>query len=92
MSSVFPSIIHNYFCADYLCCTKTKVYVENKVFENTTYNDISTIDIPELSMYIMSRHGFLNDMKSAAILSFCSKLVDYYPSKGFLFFKTNQVP
>ena len=40
LSSVVYFIMENYVLADYLCCQQTKIYVLNKVFENTTYNDI----------------------------------------------------
>ena len=63
-----------------MCCPQTKLHVKfaNKVFENTTYNDISAIEIPELLMNIISRHGFFNNTNSAVILSCCIKLVSYY--------------
>ena len=48
LSSVFNCIIENYVCADYLCCTQTKLHVADKVVENTTYNGILGIGIPEI--------------------------------------------
>ena len=89
LSSVVYCIINNYGCADYLCCHKNKLHVANKGFENTTYNDISGIGIPELLMNIISCRGFVNNTKSDAILSYRSKLVDYCLSKGFVIFENN---
>ena len=89
LSSVVDSIINNYVCDDYLCCLQTKLHVENKGFENITYNDILIIGIPELLMIIISFLGFLNDTNSAVILSCCRKLVDYYISKGFVILENN---
>ena len=48
LSSVVYCIRMNYVCADYMCCLQTKIFVANKGVENTTYNDISGIGIPEL--------------------------------------------
>ena len=69
-----------------MCCPQTKIYINfaNKVFENTTYNDISIIDIIEQLMNIISCHGFVNNTKSDVKLSCRRKLVSYYLSKGFV--------
>ena len=40
-------ITENYACDDYLCSKEAKLHVANKGFENTTYNNISGIGIPE---------------------------------------------
>ena len=66
--SVVYFIIDNYVCTDYLYCPQTKLNVSNKWFENTTYNDISVIGIPELLMNFISYHRFANNTKSAVIL------------------------
>ena len=51
--SVVCFVVDNYVCYGYMCCMQNKLLVSNKVFENTTYNDISGIGIPELLMYII---------------------------------------
>ena len=43
LSSVVYCIIKNHVCDDDLCFPQTKLHVENKLFENSTYNDISGI-------------------------------------------------
>ena len=48
LSSVVYCVMDNYLRADYLCCKQTKFHVENKSFENTTFNYISEIKIPEI--------------------------------------------
>ena len=85
LSSVVYCIIEKYLCADYLCFQQAKLHFVNKIFENKKINDISGIRIPELLMNIISCHGFVNDKKSTIIFSCCSKLVDYYVSKGFYY-------
>ena len=86
LSSVVYCIMDNYIYVDYLCCLQNKLHVnfENKGFENTTYNAVSGIEIPELLINIISCHGFVNDKRSSLILSCRKKLVDYYLSKGFV--------
>ena len=56
LSSVVYCIMDNYLCADYLCLHQAKLSLENKGFENTTFNDISVIGISELLMSIISWH------------------------------------
>ena len=91
MISIVYCIINNYVCDDYLCCLKTKLYVENKGFKNKKYNDISGIGIPELLINIISCNVFVNDTKSDVILSCHRKLVDYYISKGFVILEKNSI-
>ena len=78
LSSVVYCIMENYICAYYLCSPQTKAHVSNELFENTTYNDISLIVIIELLMNIISCNGLVKNMKPAVILSYRSRLVDYY--------------
>ena len=61
--SVVYCIINHYVCADYLCCPQTKLNVANKIFENTTINDISETGIIELLISIVSCHVFVKDTK-----------------------------
>ena len=68
LGSVVYCFTDNYPCINYLCLQQAKIYLENKVFENTTFNDISEIIIPELLMNSMSCHGFVNKRSQ---LSFC---------------------
>ena len=53
--------MENDVCADYLFLQQAKLYCANKGFENTTFNNISIITIPELFMNKVSCHGFVND-------------------------------
>ena len=54
LGSVIYCIMDNYICTDYLCLNKYKISLAHKVFDNTTFNDISGIGILELLMNIMS--------------------------------------
>ena len=80
MSSIFYCITEKYVCVDYLCCLKTKLHVTGRGqgSESIRYFSVSGIFIPEILMNIISCHGFVNNTKSAVILSCCRKLVDYY--------------
>ena len=84
LSLVVYYIIDNYVCADYVGCTKAKLHVANKIFGNTTYNDISGIGITGLLMNIISWNGFVKDTNLVVIFSCHIKLVPYYISKGFV--------
>ena len=65
---------------------QTKLHIGNKIFENTIYNDILGIGIPELLMNIISCHVILNKKMSAVIFSCVRKFIGFYPSKGFIIF------
>ena len=45
LSSVVYCMINNFVCTAYVFRTQTKIRVVNKIFQNTTYNDISGIGI-----------------------------------------------
>ena len=46
LRSVVYCIMDNYVCVDYLFLQQAKIYLVNKGFKNTTFNDISVIRIP----------------------------------------------
>ena len=52
---------------------------------------MSGIFTPELLMNIMSCHGFVNNTKSAVILSYYIKLIDYYLSKDLVLNENNSI-
>ena len=85
-------IMDNYLCVDFLCFAQTKLHVTSKGqgFENRTYNYVSGMSIPELIINIITCYLFVNDMKSAVILSCHSKVVDYYLQKWFVIHKKIQ--
>ena len=60
--------MENYVCDGYLCLYQAKLHFADKVFKNTTFNDISGIIIPEILINIISCNGFLNNVKSTVIL------------------------
>ena len=70
--------MEKYVFPNYICLHQTKLSFENKIFESTTFNNISVISIPELLITIISCHGFDNDIKSTVILSWYRKMVGYY--------------
>ena len=53
--------MRNYVCVDYPCFIQTKLHARftNKGFENTTYNSVFGILVPELLMNIISCYEFL---------------------------------
>ena len=77
LGSVVYYTTDNYLCDDYTCLQQAGLSLACKVFENTTFKDISNISIPELLMNIMSCNGFVKDNKSTVILSCCRKWVSY---------------
>ena len=58
-------------------------FPSHRVFEDTSFDDLSSIVIPELLLKIVSYYGFVQDYNSTLILTCRSKLVSYYPYKGF---------
>ena len=46
-----------------MCLQQAQISLDNKGFENTTFNYISGIGISELLMNIMSCHGSTSDKK-----------------------------
>ena len=94
LSSIVYCIMENFDCVYYICCPEIKIHVTTKGqgYENITYNAVSGIGISEILMNIISCHGFVNNTKSAVILSFCSKLVDYYLQKCFVLLKKKIKP
>ena len=93
MYKVLGSLVHctieNYFYLYYLCLQQAELYLASKISENTKFNEISGIVIPELLMNIMSCHGFMNEKKLTVMLSCCRKLVKYYLSKSFVVIENN---
>ena len=60
LSCVIYYVIDNYFCIEYICCqskTLSIIYCD-KILENTSYNELLGIGIPEVLMNLISFHGF----------------------------------
>ena len=91
LSSIFYCIMDSYVCVDNMFCPKIKIHVisRGQGFENRPYNGVSGIGIPEILMNTILCHGFVNNTKSAVILSRSSKLVDYFLQKYFAIHKNN---
>ena len=89
LGSVIYWIMYNYLCVDYMCSRQGLLSSAHKVFEKTTFNDISGIGIQELLMKIMYYHGFVKDKKATVTLKCRRKLVPYHPSRGFVILENN---
>ena len=68
LGSVIYCIMYNYICVGFVCLQKAKLSLEHKGFENTTFNYISIIVIPELLIKIISCCGFANYKKATFVL------------------------
>ena len=78
LSFVLYSVIENYVCIDYICCHSKKLsFISSaKIFEETSYNELLGIGIPELLMNLISCHVFMKKTNSTVILVCRYWLVD----------------
>ena len=78
-------LIDSYVCIDYLFFqSKTLSSISSKpTFEQTSFNILLGIGIPELLLNLVSCHGFMKKPNSTVILNFRSCLVNNYLAKGF---------
>ena len=60
IESEIYNIIENYICIDYLSLLQVKLSKHDKNFENTKFNNLSGLVIPEILMNIMSCCVFIN--------------------------------
>ena len=85
LEAVIYCILENNVCLDYVFLQKyTKLSSFHKVFEDSSYNDISVIFIPELLMNIVLCHGFVKYKTLAVILTCQRNLASYYLSEIFV--------
>ena len=64
--------------------TEKKLSLPHIGFEDTPYDELSIIGIPEILLNIVSCHGFSQEENQKVILMWRIKLVLYYLSKGFV--------
>ena len=85
LSCVVYSLIDNYVCIDYLACqSKTLSFISSKpTFEDTSFNILLGIGIPELLLNLVSCHGFTKKPNSNVILNCRYRLVNNYLEKIF---------
>ena len=85
LSCVVYSLIDHYICIDYLSCQSINlISVESKpTFEQTSFNILIYIDIPELLLNLVSCHGFMRKPNSNVILNCRYCLINNYLAKGF---------
>ena len=86
LSVAVYNLIENYVCIDYLPCqSKTLCDISiNPTFKETSFNLLLGIGIPEMSLNLVSCHGFMNKFNSTVILNFLSRLIKNYLSRIFL--------
>ena len=86
LSRVFYSIIENYVLIDYIYCqSKTLSRISsNRIFEQTSFNILLSIGIPEVLLNLISCHGFIEKPNSTVILNWRSSFLNNYLAKGFL--------
>ena len=85
LSCVVYSFIDNYVFIEYLSC-QSKILSAiscNTTFEDTSFNILLSIGIPELLLNLVSCHGLTNKSNPTVILNLQSRLINNYLSKGF---------
>ena len=71
LSCVLYSLIENYVCIDYITCqskTLSNIY-SNRILEQTSFNILLGIVIPELLLNLLSCHGFMKKLNETVILN-----------------------
>ena len=72
LSCVVYTLLDNYVCIDYLPC-QSKTFFDiskNTTFKETNFNLLFGIVVPELSLNLVSCHGFVLKYNSTVILNF----------------------
>ena len=94
LSCALYSIIDNYVCIYYLSCqSKTLIRMSsNRILEQTSYNILIGIGIPEVLLNLVYCHVFMEKPNSHVILNCRSRLVNRYLAKGLFIIenKSNQ--
>ena len=72
------TIIDDYICLDYLGFIQEKASKHDNKFENTKFNDLSELVIPDIFMDIISFYGFVKYSILTVILSCCNDLVSHF--------------
>ena len=85
ISCVVYSLIYNYVCIEYMSCqSKTLSFISYKpTFEQTSFNILLGIGIPELLLDLVSCHSFTKKLYSTVILNFRYRLINNYLARGF---------
>ena len=90
LDTFFYCIIHNKFFLDYMFLQiYPKLYSFDQLFEDTYYNSINVIFIPEVLMNIVSCHKFLKENPPTLILTCRRSLLSYHLSKIFVILPQN---
>ena len=81
---VVYSLIDNYVCIDYLPCqSKTLGSISSKpTFQDTSFNILLSIGIPELLLNLFSCHAFIKKTNSTVIINCRSLLINNYLANG----------
>ena len=84
LSCAIYFIIDTYVCIDCLFFqSKTlSIVSSNRILEQTRFNILLGIGIPELLQNLVSCHGFMEKLNSIFVLNFWSRLVNNYLAKG----------
>ena len=91
LSCVLYSVIDNYVCIDYLSCKSKnlgRIY-SNIIFEQTSFNILLDIGIPEMLLNLVYFHGFMEKPNATIILTFRYHLVNNHLAKGFFTIENN---
>ena len=85
LGCVVYSLIDNYVYIDYLLFRSKTLssFLSNTTFEQTSFNILLGIGVPELLLNLVSCHGFMKKPNSTVILNFQYHLVKTYLEKVF---------
>ena len=84
LSCIIHYLLKNYVCIGYLSCqSKTLSIISSyRIFEQTSFNTLLGIGIPELSLNLVSCHGFTEEPNVIVILNCWSCLANNYLARG----------
>ena len=76
---------------DYICCQSSTIHdiSSAKLFEDKSYNKLFGIGLTDVSINIISCHGFMKNTNLTVVLVCRSWLVNYYLEKGFIILEHN---
>ena len=96
LSCVIYTIIDKYVCIYYLGSEKSKLcdlrlgFTGSNKHNDTDYDNVLVIVIPDLLLILLSCHGFLKNNDSVVILKCTNIMSEYYFNKGFVIFECDE--
>ena len=91
LSSVLYFLIQNIVCIDYLSQQSKNLSIisSNIILEQTSFNILLGVGIPDLSLNLVSCYGFIEKPNSTVLINCRHCLANNYLSKGLFIIKNN---